>query len=265
MNIALIVDQLKDQQVFDILENAQSITVAGPLPAQYDIDILMRCLKCRYLYEHGDFYRLTTTGAEFHWKLVDTLFAVRSANNNVFRYCAYWGSWSRVLWHESDQKLKAAIGFEVRASSFVELNLTAINPHDKSHWESHVQHGTIRTHGTTPGHSDKFVGSLPGHVVYTMRKWLTDDAVDKLIHADYLPFIDFEKGRKASNGGFKFADATKEFMSIERYAALLRITFGAGPGLLTSDVREDYEQEKKVWEAKRDALIITKGMRDAED
>lgn len=254
-----------DQKIFDILENAARIPASGPLPEQYDIQAYKLCLDRNYIYIGGSAHGLTNAGSELHWLLVGNLFAVRSQNNNVFKYCSYWGSWSRVLWHESDQKLRSSIGFDARASSFIELDLTAVNSDSKLHWESHTQHANIRTHCTAIGPNDKFTMTLPGRAVYRMREWLTEDAVQKLIHADYLPYIDFEKGRKASNGGFKFVDAQKEYMTISLYLANYRRSTGAGDSLLVQDVREDYEYEKQQWELKRNALIIHKGMRDAED
>lgn len=262
-NIADAVKLGLAQKMLMILENVDSITLGGPLPTpEYDIQVFHVCLQNKFIYEDEHTYMLTRNGEEKLWELADLVYATRSRNNNAFVYSSYWGSWSRVLFHESDKKLARQYGLE--SNTWIELDLTAINPHDISGWRDGVQYANIRCHSTTRGDRDRIVGTLPGHVVKRMREFLTEDCVQKLLHADYLPYIDFEKGRKVNNGGFKFADATKDFMSLQQYHAQCKYS-GGGDGLLLHDVREDYESLQANWTAKINNLIIKEGLKNAED
>lgn len=260
MNIADAVSLGLAQKMLTILENVDSITLAGPLPtSEYDVQVFFVCLQNKFIREGGQTYMLTTKGEEKLWELADTVYATRSKNNNVFVYSSYWGTWSRVLYHESDRALKQR--YDLPYSPWIELDLTAINPTTINNWSDKVQHANIRCHSTTRGDKDKIVGTLPGHVVQLMRRNLTEDCVQKLLHEDYLPYIDFEKGRKACNGGFHFADATKDFMTERQNLASL----DAGPGVFLKDVQEDYEAAKKHWDQKIDNLIIKEGLKNAKD
>jgi hypothetical protein len=263
MTIADAVSLGLAQKMLTILENVDRIILGGPLPTpEYDMQVFFVCLQNKFIREGDQTYMLTTKGEEKMWELADLVYATRSKNNNVFVYSSYWGMWSRVLFHRSDTKLARKYGLETQ--NWIELDLTAINPTSIPGWRDGVQHTNIRCHSTTRDAKDKIVGTLPGHVVKRMREYLTEDATQKLLHADYLPYIDFEKGRKANNGGFHFADATKDFTTLPQYHAQCKYS-GGGDGLLLHDVREDYDVLKEHWDQNIDNLIIKGGLKNAEE
>lgn len=118
---------------------------------------------------------------------------MRSKNNNVFRYCSYWGHWSRVL-HEATVR---------DGANYVEVDITAINGRTEHDW-AHTRRINIRSHGTSRHKNDLFVGTLPEEVVDHMREWMDEALIERLLHEDFLPQIDWDKYRKHCNGGASF-------------------------------------------------------------
>jgi len=176
--------------------------------------------------------------------------STRSRNNNVFKFSSYWRTWSRVLWHKSDRKLQEKISFDPKCYEWVELDLTPSNP-TSGEWY-HVQVGNVREHLTALSYGDLITGSLPDEMVREMQKNMPAENVERLLHADYMPYLDFDKGRLRNNGGFNPNDAFKDFISIERYLAEMQ----AGPGVFIEDIREDYERTKAHWDRKIDLLRL---------
>ncbi len=182
---------------------------------------------------------------------------VQSRNRNVFVYSSYWGTWSRVLWHKSDQQLARRLGLPNHVGEWIELDLTAVNPHSSLDWADRVAKGNVRCHRTARGDRDIITSTLPAETVALMNVWLPEDTVDKLLHVDYLPYLDFEVGRKLCNGGFKVNDALKDMVSIEAYLA----SYNAGPGVFVEDVRESYEAVKADWDRKMKSLELSGDLR----
>ncbi len=190
---------------------------------------------------------------------------IRSRSNNVFHYNSYWGNWSRILFHNAGgpaayelEKVQVSLQMPLHHHT-VELDLTAINPLHVNNWDEKVQHANIRSHCTASRHGDLFVGTLPAKVVQQMQEWLSPECIDILLHADLLPYIDFAKGRAANNGGFKFADAQRDYISPDDYlAAMMR---DGGPGIMMHDVQESYDALKADWDKKIKSLTIVNGLR----
>lgn len=123
---------------------------------------------------------------------------VKSRNGNLFYWSSYWHCWSRVLSVQG----RLEIGT-------VEVDLTAINPTHAHAWER-VRRINIRAHGTARGRGDQLVSALPGIWVDKMHEMLGDAAlVERLLHEDFLPSIDWYKYRKVCNGGAALADILK--------------------------------------------------------
>ena len=119
---------------------------------------------------------------------------VRSKNNNMFVYSSYWGCWSRILQEATPHN----------DGNFIEVNLTAINPTYEHSWKEQIEPIRIRRHGTSRDRNDKFVGTLPQEAYDMMCRHLPQELIERLMHEDFLPNIDWEKYRKHSNGGAPF-------------------------------------------------------------
>lgn len=109
--------------------------------------------------------------------------------NTKYKYCAYWGTWDRIL--------------DYKDGTFVEVNLTAINPTSSINWERN-ETIIIRRHATRPSDRDIFTNFLGSDVVKLMEHWMPTDIVDRLITEDFLPRIDWVKYEKVRNGGAPF-------------------------------------------------------------
>lgn len=118
---------------------------------------------------------------------------VRSKNNNMFVYCSYWGCWSRILRESTIHSPEPT----------VEVNLTAVNGRSEHDWAS-TRQIWIRAHGTSRDKKDQFVGTLPEEVIALMREWMDAPLIERLLHEDFLPEIDWAKYRKLNNGGAAF-------------------------------------------------------------
>lgn len=122
---------------------------------------------------------------------------MKSQNGDLFTYNAYWRTWSRVLRPMSQKHDQ------------VEVDLTAINSDIESEWEA-VRNIHIRSHCTPPSHGDKLEDELPDHVVKTLRNRFDEATVQRLLHEDLLPLIDWDKYRKVDNGGAALSQISKD-------------------------------------------------------
>jgi hypothetical protein len=118
----------------------------------------------------------------------------RSLNNNMFVRSAYWRTWSRIL------QERTARG-EIYT---VEVNLTPVNISFPHSWAEQVAPIIIRRHMTDRSHGDTFVGTLPAEVIEKMHTFLPFETVERLLHEDFLPKIDWDKYPQQANGGAKF-------------------------------------------------------------
>jgi hypothetical protein len=63
----------------------------------------------------------------------------------------------------------------------------------------------IRRHATAySNHNNKVVTYLPDSALELMKTWLDKPLIERLLHEDFLPYIDWEKERKLSNAGAAF-------------------------------------------------------------
>lgn len=118
---------------------------------------------------------------------------IRSLNNNVFHYSSYWGAWSRILQE----------GTPHNDGYHIEITITAINPTHEHAWKE-LADLRIRRHGTMRDRKDLFVGTLPEHSLEMMRRYLDAPLIERLLHEDFLPHIDWTKHRQHNNGGAPF-------------------------------------------------------------
>lgn len=132
--------------------------------------------------------------------LLEKILANNAAEKKArcFHYCAYWGTWSRILSNEK--------------GNVVEVNLTPINSCYSSSWENDVLPIKFRSHGTSPGDRDRFEKELPAEVLANMKKNLGEELTNRLLSEDFLPQIDVPKGKRNNpqGGGFTFAQGAKE-------------------------------------------------------
>lgn len=126
--------------------------------------------------------------------MVQLVNGVRSKNNNIFIYSSYWGCWSRILQEATPHN----------DGNYIEVNLTAINPTYEHSWKEQIEMIRIRRHGTSRDKKDRFVGTLPQEVVDMMLRYLAPELVERLLHEDFLPHIDWNLYRKHCNGGAPF-------------------------------------------------------------
>jgi hypothetical protein len=131
---------------------------------------------------------------------------VRSAN--LFVFSGYWRTWSRVL-REGNSREQI---------NTVEVDLTPVNGFSESDWiETRLIN--VREHSTMRKPGDLIVEVLPEAVLETMRKWIDEGVIERLLNEDFLPNIDWEKYRHFSNGGAPFHVIAKH----EEYWALIRL------------------------------------------
>lgn len=119
---------------------------------------------------------------------------------NLFVYCAYWGTYSRVLQF-----------MNTRGSMFnlqVEVDLTAVNITNAYGWEK-IANINIRRHGTDRSARDIYMAELPSDALWHMKKWLSDEVIHRLLHEDFLPQIDWDLYNRNNNGGCALAKCTK--------------------------------------------------------
>lgn len=117
---------------------------------------------------------------------------VRSRNGDMFKYSAYWQSWSRIL---SPLNKTPFIGQ-------VEVDLTEINHLSGHYWWSTVSQINIRAHRTCLAQADILTPTLPAEVFEAMKVRIPDtQLLDRLMHEDLMPLIDWDKYQKVCNGG----------------------------------------------------------------
>ena len=91
--------------------------------------------------------------------------------------------------------------------------------------------------------SGEIFWKLPADVIELMQKNLPVALIEQLIHADYIPYIDFYKNNediKCGRSFFLHHIAQRE-MTLGEYTLDARIR-GGGPGILEHDVQEDWEK-----------------------
>lgn len=143
---------------------------------------------------------------------------IRSRSGNVFHYSAYWGMYSRVLFHDAGgpamfaPRKQLGIPASIRT---IEINLTAINPTHREYWEDRVRPGVIRAHCTSLESKDRIFGSLPAEALEMMQAWLAPETIELLLHYDYLPEINMNALH--SSGGTSITNALKLPMSRMAY------------------------------------------------
>jgi hypothetical protein len=119
----------------------------------------------------------------------------RAQSEARFHYCAYWGTWSRVLSANHPH------------GPYVEVNLTPVATFRD--WQSEVAPIRIRAHGTQRGPEDKDTHQLPPVIRAQMMRALGPELVDRLLGEDFLRQIDWRKYRKHNNGGANLEDIRK--------------------------------------------------------
>lgn len=129
---------------------------------------------------------------------MEHLMDLKSRNGDMFVYSAYWHTWSRVL-----------SPMDALDIGQVEVDLTALGVYGGA-WRR-VERVNIRVHHTPPESANKVVYELPAEVVQLMKKWIPNsETLDRLLHEDLLPQIDWDKYRKLNNGGAPFNLITKD-------------------------------------------------------
>lgn len=113
-----------------------------------------------------------------------------------FHYCAYWGTWSRMLGRRPDHNFYT-----------VELDLTPVNG-DSGNW-ARVRDIWIRAHCTSPGKNDEDTNRLPIEIWKWLGTRLGNEVRHMLVTHDFLPLIDWERYDARCNGGCAFQECAK--------------------------------------------------------
>lgn len=121
---------------------------------------------------------------------------VRSQNGNMFVFSGYWRRWARVLHESTPRDLPNCPHSTVEVDLEVVMNIPSM-------WDR-VNAINIRNHCTTRTQGDVFSGSIPGKVHEHMRAYMTETTVNRLLHEDFLPNINWDIYRQHSNGGAPF-------------------------------------------------------------
>lgn len=119
-------------------------------------------------------------------------------NKNVFVFCSYWRTWSRVL----TPYVKGTV---------VELNLTPVNSHYAESWERDVAPIIFRSHGTSLDRADQLTEQLPEKVREFMVANIGEALTERLLVTDWLPLLDrsaVDRGRPGG-GGIPLAECMK--------------------------------------------------------
>lgn len=132
---------------------------------------------------------------------------MQSRNKDIFVKSAYWGTWSRVLFRMGGSNLYQ-----------IEVDITPINPQFASSWIG-TKEVRIRRHCTLPSKSDRYTHHLPDEVVESMKKHISQETIDVIIHYDLYNLIDWERFddvHNASGGGVHLFDCIKTITPIFR-------------------------------------------------
>ena len=103
-----------------------------------------------------------------------------SRNKDIFVYSSYWRTWSRVL-------LRMGGKFHYQ----LEVDVTPINDHNVSSWVP-TEYIRIRKHCTVHGPKDIYTHDLPDTVVERMEEYLSQDAINIILHSDIYNLVDWE-------------------------------------------------------------------------
>lgn len=130
-----------------------------------------------------------------------------SRNKDIFVYSSYWRTWSRVL-------LRMGGKFNYQ----LEVDVTPVNGQYKEAWEQ-TKNIRIRRHCTVHGARDVYTHNLPDEVVESMKKHISQEAIDVILHSDLYNLIDWERFgdvHNASGGGVHLLDCIKTITPIFR-------------------------------------------------
>jgi hypothetical protein len=83
----------------------------------------------------------------------------------------------------------------------IEVDLTPVNIRSPNADWLRIEDITIRRHHTARGLHDKYMQELPDHVLANMREQLSEVTIQRLLHEDFLPQIDWSLYSKHCNGG----------------------------------------------------------------
>ena len=168
----------------------------------------------------------------------------RSRNNNIFAYSKYRSVWSRILFHDhggrgmEKMRKKYEIPSHIKT---IEVDLTGIGG---TNWDS-ISEIHIRCHSGSD--FSKLCGTLPDITLEEMKTHFSKPVINTLLHVDLLRYIDFNKFDLWNNGGATLNLIVKEFPTLDYYWSE-QVLAGGGPGLLCSDVEEDWQECSKKWE-----------------
>lgn len=117
---------------------------------------------------------------------------IKSNNGNLFRYCGYWGTYSRLLQEQGDDKPQ------------VEITIVPKHPDFLYSWYD-VAEVRIRKHRTAPGLSDRISDEIDEDLLSRPTTRVGLEVTELLLHTDILSEIDDEKwvevDRKWRGGG----------------------------------------------------------------
>lgn len=148
---------------------------------------------------------------------------IRSKNNNVFSYCSYWGSWSRILFHDAGGrgmlKMRQEYGIP-NSDRTIEVNvLCSIGSSQERNAKV-----VIRSHHTPLLMSayDRMTMELPLDVSQKVLVAYEPDIYSLIMHADLLKYIDFKKlhGPK-NNGGCELEDCLVDGLTLHKLNGIL--------------------------------------------
>ena len=130
-----------------------------------------------------------------------------SRNKDIFVYSSYWRTWSRVL-------LRMGGNFRYQ----LEVDVTPVNPLFNDSWRE-TKNIRIRKHCTVHGPKDIYTHDLPDTVVEEMKKHVSQETVDVILHSDIYNLIDwerFDECHNTSGGGVQLFDCIKTITPIFR-------------------------------------------------
>ena len=130
---------------------------------------------------------------------------MKSLNGDKFFYSSYWRTWSRIL-----APMNTVMHRGTRLGQ-IEVDLTAVNGTSLHGWPR-VARVNIRVHRTSMHNGDIVTDVLPEHRIDLMQQMLGDYPVliERLLHDDLIPLIEWDKYNKVSNGGAALADILKD-------------------------------------------------------
>lgn len=179
---------------------------------------------------------------------------VRSKNKNIFRRSNYWQTWSRILFHDEGGRgmLRYRERYEIpNHIKTIEIGLTPINGFRGTWEQQKIQEVRIYMHCTDIGDGRDLHAKVPVNIQEEMYANMDPRTVELLLHADFLPYLDFDKDR---GGVVTFKDLVKEPLSLRDYFHSSSWCEG-GPGIDIDDAAEDHKQYLVEFNNKLELLI----------